>query len=112
MSSQQAGLLIVFVLAAVGVLADYFLKLASERANSAQSQWFWLGLTVYALMAGGWVYVMRYLSFAQIGIVYSISTVLLLIIVGTLVLKETLHLSEMLGVAMAVGALLLLGRFN
>lgn len=112
MSSQQAGLFIVFVLAAVGVLADYFLKLASERANSAQSKWFWLGLSVYALMAGGWVYVMRHLTFAQIGVVYSVSTILLLIIVGTLVLKETLHLSEMLGVAMAVGALLLLARLN
>ena len=104
--------MIVFVLAAVGVLADYFLKLASERTNSAQSKWFWLGLTVYALMAGGWVYVMRHLSFAQIGIVYSVSTILLLILVGTLVLKETLHLSEMLGVAMAVGALLLLARLG
>ena len=62
--------MIVFVLAAVGVLADYFLKLASERTNSVQSKWFWLGLSVYALMAGGWVYVMRHLSFAQIGIVY------------------------------------------
>jgi len=112
MSSQQAGLLIVFVLAAVGVLADYFLKLASERANSAQSQWFWLGLTVYALMAGGWVYVMRHLSFSQIGIVYSVSSILLLMLVGTLVLKETLHLSEILGAAMAVGALLLLARLG
>jgi len=112
MSSQQAALLAAVVLAAVGVLADYFLKIASERTNSAQSKWFWLGLSVYALTAGGWVYVMRHLSFAQIGIVYSVSTILLLIIVGTLVLKETLRLSEMLGVAMAVGALLLLGRLN
>ncbi|MCA1603319.1 MAG: transporter [Acidobacteria bacterium] len=112
MSARHAGLLVVFALAAVGVLADYFLKLASERTNSAQSKWFWLGLSVYALMAGGWVYVMRHLSFAQIGIVYSVSTILLLIIVGTLVLKETLHLSEILGVAMAVGALLLLARLG
>ena len=112
MSARQQALLVAFVLAAVGVLADYFLKLASERTNSAQSKWFWLGLGVYALMAGGWVYVMRHLSFAQIGIVYSVSTVLLLTLVGTLVLKETLRMYEMLGAAMAVGSLLLLARFS
>ena len=112
MSSQQAALLAAVVLAAVGVLADYFLKIASERTNSAQSKWFWLGLSVYALTAGGWVYVMRHLSFSQIGIVYSVSSILLLMLVGTLVLKETLHLSEILGAAMAVGALLLLARLG
>jgi drug/metabolite transporter (DMT)-like permease len=55
---------------------------------------------------------MRHLSFAQIGFVYSVSTILLLILVGTLVLKETLHLYEMLGAMMAVGALLLLARLS
>ena len=94
------------------MLADYFLKLASDQAQSAQSKWFWLGLIVYASMAGGWVYVMRHLSFAEIGIVYSVSTVLLLTLVGTLVLKETLRGHEVLGVAMAVGSVLLLARFG
>ncbi len=112
MTPRHSALVAAFLLAAVGVLADYFLKLASEKANSAQSGWFWLGLSVYAAMAGGWVFVMRQLSFAEIGIVYSVSTILLLTAVGTLVLREALHTHEMLGAALAVGALVLLARFN
>ncbi len=112
MSARQVALLVAVVLAAVGVLADYFLKLASNHPNSPQSKWFWLGLSVYALIAGGWVYVMRHLSFSEIGIVYAVATVLLLTVVGTVVLKETLHGHEVLGVAMAVASLLLLARFG
>jgi small multidrug resistance pump len=112
MDSRQAALLVAMSLAGVGVLADYLLKLASNQAHSIQSKWFWLGLIVYAGMAGGWVYVMRHLSFAQIGVVYSVSTVLLLTLVGTLVLEEPLRGREVLGAGMAVGSLLLLARFG
>lgn len=112
MDNRQAALLVAMGLAGVGVLADYLLKLASNQPESVRSHWFWLGLVVYAAMAGGWVYVMRHLSFAQIGVVYSVSTVLLLTLVGTLVLKEPLRSHEMLGAAMAVGSLLLLARFG
>lgn len=112
MSPRQMALLVAIGLAAVGVLADYFLKLASAHSDSARSSWFWLGLVVYAGMAGGWVYVMRHLSFSEIGIVYSVATVLLLMLVGTLVLKETLRAHEIIGAAMAVGSLILLSRFG
>jgi undecaprenyl phosphate-alpha-L-ara4N flippase subunit ArnF len=111
-SPKLVALLVAAGLAGVGVLADYFLKLASERELSAQTSWFWVGLGVYAAMAGGWVYVMRHLSFAEIGIVYSVTTVLLLTLVGVVVLGESLHGHEMLGAAMAVGSLLLLARFG
>jgi small multidrug resistance pump len=112
MTPRQTALLVAVGLAAIGVLADYFLKLASDQTASARSAWFWIGLAVYAGMAGGWVYVMRHLSFTEIGIVYSVSTILLLTLVGTLVLKEGLHTHEVLGVAMAFGSLILLARFS
>jgi drug/metabolite transporter (DMT)-like permease len=112
MSPKQVALLVAAGLAGLGVLADYFLKLASEREQIAHTAWFWIGLGVYAGMAGGWVYVMRHLSFAEIGIVYSVTTVLLLTLVGVVVLHETLHGYEMLGAAMAVGSLFLLARFG
>lgn len=112
MPVKQLALLIAAGLAALGVLADYFLKLASDRAEVLRSTWFWVGLTVYAGMAGGWVYVMRHLSFTEIGIVYSVTTILLLTLVGTLVLRETLHGYEIVGVLMALGSLVLLARFN
>lgn len=112
MSAKLLALLVAAGLAGLGVLADYFLKLASTREVSARSAWFWLGVGVYAAMAGGWVYVMRHLSFAEIGIVYSMTTVLLLTLVGVVVLKESLHGYEVLGASMALGSLLLLARFG
>lgn len=112
MATRQMALLVAVGLAAFGVLADYFLKLASDQAVSVRSPWFWAGLGVYAAMAGGWVYVMRHLSFTEIGIVYSVATILLLTLVGTLVLNEGLRGHEVLGVAMAVGSLALLARFS
>jgi drug/metabolite transporter (DMT)-like permease len=110
-SPKQIALLVAAGLAGLGVLADYFLKLASERDVVTRSPWFWLGLGVYAGMASGWVYVMRHLSFAEIGIVYSVTTVLLLTLVGVVVLRETLHGYEMLGATMALASLFLLARF-
>lgn len=110
--TKQGALLVAAGLACVGVLADYFLKLASDRPASTQSGWFWLGVVVYAGMGGGWVWVMRHLSFAEIGIVYSVTTVLALTGVGVVVLHETLRTHELLGAAMAIGSLLLLARFT
>ena len=112
MTEKHVAVLAAAGLAGVGVLADYFLKLGSERAEFGRSGWFWLGLVVYAGMAGGWVTVMRQLSFTEIGIVYSVTTVLMLTLVGVVVLKETLHGYEMLGVGMAVASLVLLARFG
>ncbi len=112
MAARHLAIVVAASLAGVGVLADYFLKRASDHAASARTGWFWLGLVVYAAMAGGWVYVMRHLSFAELGIVYSATTLLLLTGVGVVVLGETLRGSEALGVAMALGAIALLGRFG
>ena len=112
MDARHAALLVAIGLSAIGVLADYLLKLASHQTPSAASKWFWLGLIVYAGMAAGWMYVMRHLSFAQIGVVYSVSTVLLLTLVGVLVLKEPRRGHELVGAGMAIGSLLLLARFG
>ena len=112
MEARHTAILVAIGLSAVGVLADYLLKLASQHSPSVASKWFWLGLIVYAGMAAGWVYVMRHLSFAQLGVVYSVSTVLLLTLVGVLVLREPLRGAELIGACMAVGSLMLLARFG
>jgi drug/metabolite transporter (DMT)-like permease len=110
-SAHRTALLVAVALAGLGVFADYLLKLASDEAQSVRSHWFWAGLLVYAGMAAGWVYVMRHRSFAEIGVVYSVSTVLLLTLVGVAVLGEPLRRHEVLGAGMAIGSLFLLARF-
>ena len=54
---------------------------------------------------------MRHLKLATIGEVYSVSMILLLTTIGAVVFRQPLHISEILGLAMAVGSLILLMRF-
>jgi small multidrug resistance pump len=96
---------------AVGVIGDYLLKLASERENPLKSGTFYLGFAVYASTAFGWVYVMRHLKLATTGAVYSVSMILLLTAVGVAAFRQPLNAPEVVGLAMAVGSLVLLMRF-
>jgi drug/metabolite transporter (DMT)-like permease len=104
-------ILVTIGFSAVGVLGDYLLKLASSQEHPLKSGWFYAGFAVYASTAFGWVYVMRHLKLATIGVVYSVSMILLLTGVGAVGFREPLNGYEIVGIAMAVGSLLLLMRF-
>lgn len=95
----------------LGVLGDYLLKLASDSRNPLKSRWFYIGFAVYASTAFGWVFVMRHLKLATIGVVYSVSMILLLTGIGAVLFREPLNRYEIAGLAMAVGSLFLLIRF-
>jgi len=95
----------------LGVLGDYFLKLASENENSLRTPWFYIGFAVYASTAFGWVFVMKHLKLATIGVVYSVSMVLLLAAVGVVFFHESLNYYEIAGLVMAIASLFLLIRF-
>ena len=95
----------------LGVLGDYFLKLASENENSLRTPWFYIGFAVYAATAFGWVFVMKHLKLATIGVVYSMSMILLLTAVGIVFFHESLNYYEIAGLIMAVASLFLLIRF-
>jgi multidrug transporter EmrE-like cation transporter len=96
----------------VGVVGDYFLKLASEKEYSLRSPWFYLGFVLYASTAFGWVFVMKHMKLATIGVVYSVSMILLLTAVGIIGFRESLNYYEMAGLVMAIGSLVLLMRFS
>jgi small multidrug resistance pump len=66
---------------------------------------------VYASTAFGWVDVLRHLKRATIGAVDSVSRILLLIGVGVAAFGQQLNASEVAGLAMAIGSLVLLMRF-
>jgi drug/metabolite transporter (DMT)-like permease len=104
-------ILITIGFSAVGVIGDYLLKLASAREVPLKSGWFYLGFAVYASTAFGWVYVMRHLKLATIGVVYSVSMILLLTGIGVVAFRESLNAYEIAGLVMAVMSLILLMRF-
>jgi drug/metabolite transporter (DMT)-like permease len=111
MGKPTIAILVTLAFSLVGVLGDYFLKLASGREQSLRSGWFYLGFALYASTAFGWVFVMKHLKLATISVLYSVSMILLLTAIGVLVFREKLSYGEMLGIALALASLVLLMRF-
>jgi drug/metabolite transporter (DMT)-like permease len=110
MDRAGAAVVAAAVMSAVGIAGDYFLKRASERDSPLVTGWFLSGLVLYASTAFAWVFVMRHLKLATIGVIYSVSMVLLLAGMGVLFFGESLSGSEVASIALAVAALFLLAR--
>lgn len=111
MEKTTLAVLLTIAFTVWGVVGDYFLKLASAESNWLRSKWFYLGFLMYSSTAFGWVFVMRHLKLATIGVVYSVALILLLTAVGLVGFRETLNTYEVIGLAMAIGSLVLLMRF-
>jgi len=111
MEKNSLAVVVTIAFSLVGVLGDYFLKLASEHEYSLKTIWFYVGFVVYASTAFGWVFVMKHLKLATIGVVYSVSMVLLLTAVGVVFFRESLNYYEIVGLVMAIASLMLLIRF-
>jgi multidrug transporter EmrE-like cation transporter len=111
MGKTTLAVLVTVAFSVVGVLGDYFLKLASAREQPLRTGWFYLGFALYASTAFGWVFVMQHLKLATISVLYSISMVLLLTAVGVVMFQESLNYSEIVGLVLAVASLVLLMRF-
>jgi drug/metabolite transporter (DMT)-like permease len=111
MERTTLTVLVTIAFSLVGVLGDYFLKLASARALPLRAGVFYLGFALYASTAFGWVFVMRHLKLATISVLYSVSMVLLLTAVGAVVFKESLNAYELAGIVLALASLVLLMRF-
>jgi len=110
-SDRVLAVLVTIGFSAIGVVGDYFLKLASQHATPLRSAWFYVGFGVYASTAFGWVFVMRHLKLATVGVVYSISMIVLLTAVGAIGFKESLTFREVAGLILAILSLYLLMRF-
>ena len=111
MGTRMIAVLVTIAFSVVGVVGDYFLKVASAREQPLRTGWFYLGFALYASTAFGWVFVMRHLKLATISVLYSISMVLLLTAIGVVLFRESLNYFEAIGIVLAVASLVLLMRF-
>jgi small multidrug resistance pump len=112
MENKSLAVLVTIGFSCMGVLGDYFLKLASTSASPLKSRWFYVGFVVYASTAFGWVFVMRHLKLATIGVVYSVSMVFLLTAIGVVLFQESISYYEVAGLGLGIASLLLLVRFG
>jgi small multidrug resistance pump len=110
MDKTAIAYIVAAVMSGVGILGDYFLKRASSDTNPLASWTFALGLALYASTAFAWVFVMRHLKLATIGVIYSVCMILLLAGMGVFFFGESLSRTEMLGIVLAIASILLLAR--
>ncbi len=110
MDKSYLPLLVTVAFSIVGVIGDYFLKLASGAVQPFQTIAFYVGFAVYASTAFGWVYVMGHLKLATLSTVYSLSQILLLTAMGVVVFREELNTSEVVGILLGLASLTLLVR--
>jgi drug/metabolite transporter (DMT)-like permease len=110
-SGKILAVIVTVAFSVVGVLGDYFLKLASQEKHSLRTPAFYIGFALYASTAFGWVFVMKHLKLGTISVLYSISMVLLLTCIGVAIFRETLRAGEIVGLLLAIAALVLLVRF-
>ncbi len=112
MPPQFRGIALALLLSGVGVAADAVLKVGSAKQHPFLNGWFVLGCALTGVFAVGWVFLMQAMRIATAGIVYAAVSALLLVVVGVVVFKEQLSAGEITGVAMALGAVVLLGRLT
>lgn len=105
------AVLVTLAFSVIGVVGDYFLKIASTREQPLGTWRFYLGFALYASTAFGWVFVMRHMKLATISVLYSVSMILLLTTIGVAVFRESLNHFEMAGIVLALASLVLLIRF-
>ncbi|HEX5270841.1 MAG TPA: hypothetical protein VFW33_10155 [Gemmataceae bacterium] len=112
MSEATKAAVVAVAMSCVGIVGDYFLKRASAADQPLATRWFLVGLAMYASTAFAWVFVMRHLKLATIGVIYSVCMILLLTAMGVFLFGESLNRYEALGIVFAIASVLLLARFG
>lgn len=96
-------------LSAFGVLGDYFLKKAGQHAI----EWKYIALAalIFGSTAVGWFLVYRKFELSSAGVIYGVTTALLLVVIGIVFFNENVNSYEKIGIVLAIASLFLLGRF-
>ena len=111
MQGKALAVVVTIAFSLVGVLGDYFLKIASTQEHPLRSPAFYIGFVVYASTAFGWLFVMKHLKLGTIGVLYSVTMILLLTTIGIAFFGERMSYPEIAGLLLAVASLVLLIRF-
>lgn len=110
MTETKIALMIVIAMSAVTVAADILIKKAADL-NQLLSVYFVAGAIVYGLPSFGWFHALRSLNLATLGGVYSLSTVLMLVLSGVIFFGEQLRPVEIVVVCVSILSIVALWRF-
>jgi small multidrug resistance pump len=111
MSNLISALLVIF-LAGVGVLGDYFIKLSGSGSKYIIYHKFFIGMFIYSLSSIGWFFAMKHMKLGVLGVFYSLTTVILLAIVGAIFFRENLSIYDFIGIILGIISIIILARFG
>lgn len=97
--------LVLGAIIALTAAGDYALKTASGKELPLTSWQFAFGVVLYGLPAIGWLFLMREYSLAQIGVIYSSATILILTAIGTFMFDEQLQPKQIAGIIAAIASI-------
>lgn len=93
-------------------MGDYFLKIASRAPFPFRTAEFAIGAVIFGASAIGWVLILPHLKLTAVGVIYGVSTVLFMALLGLFVFDETLTAREWAGLVLGVASIVLLARFG
>ncbi len=105
------GIAVAVLMSILGVIGDYFLRIAGDGQHYVEWKWFAAGILLYALTAIGWFYAFKHMQLAMVGVVYSLTTIVLLTLLGTLYFHEKLSLIEGVSIVLSIIVIAALSRF-
>lgn len=101
----------IVVLSVVETVGDSIIKQAGNNPEKYMLVgWFVLGVCVYMLAATGWFFVFKHVKLGSIGMIYGLTTVISLVVMGIVFFDETYTKTEIFGLLLGFTALLLLAR--
>ena len=112
MLTNTTAILFTILISTIGVVADYYLKVASTSTRPFATLAFVIGVTLIATTAFGGVIAMRHVKLAALASVYSAWTILLLTAIGRVSFGEKLSNPEVAGVSCAILSIVLFFRPN
>jgi len=108
----MAWIIIALIVSLITAGGDYFIKRAgADPSKFVIWQFLFLGSLLYVLTGIGWFFVMKHIKLTSVGVIYGVSTVLFISMLGIFIFHERLNWYEIVGVIMAVSSIILLARF-
>lgn len=107
---QVPSFVLILLMVVMALVADYFLKIAGQKPEML-NRFFLAGMAIYATTAFIWYVVLKNIKFASANLFYSLFTVLLSVVMGVILFKETLFPVEIVGIVLAISSILILSRF-
>lgn len=103
--------LVVVVVTSIAVWGDTYLKAATLTTGTKHIYNLGMGILIYAFVAFGFYYMYKLMEFSDSGVMYALTTIILYVLIGSLLYRETINPYEWVGIILAVVSVFLLARF-